>query len=276
MGNFAFPDFYSVYFITFLSPNQYIKYYNEDKNKNYIIISITFYDNCGKIIEYYDEYIGKISKKNGYRTKNYTVAIIRIYSKYPKITLEHIIIDQQINFDTVFNNTKRLTYYYKKLISFKQINLDITTQGFRFSKENLSLYFTNYRARYLICTIPNDIVIITAKKPKCDESLLYFAFILCNLKSTETNDCINCDELQNKYTIFVSRSYYVAKQYGYNETLKSHKLLLWSQSLNKSPIIIYREIRTDNSGLFSIPNGIASQEAIKCVMGEYYPQVRYE
>jgi len=273
IGNFAFPDYYSVYFITFFSPNQKISY-NSFKNiykSSYIILSITFYDNTGKIIEYYDDSI--ISEE--YITNNYCLSIIRIYSKKPSDTLQYLINENNINITNIKRNTEYFTYFYKKIILFKKLDVDWSINSFRFSKENLSLYFTNYRARYLILPINNieKIIIIKSKKPVCGikKSLRYFGFMICNMNNTETDSCINYDDLEDEYTIFIGNLYLKIKKYGYDKSNKSHKII-YLNFLNKNPIIVYREIRINNEGLFSLSSN-ASQYEIKNAMGDYFPNV---
>lgn len=271
IGNFAFPDYYSVYITTFFPPRQKISYasFKQSIQDNYIILSITFYDNSGKIIEYYDDNINSTE----YTTHNYCCAIIRIYSNEPTNTVQYLIHNNKINVDVVKQNTNNFTDFYVRLMRLKKINVDKTICGFRLSKINLSLYFTNYRARYLVCSVDNikDIVIIKATKPECGihKQLRYFGFMVCNITTTETDDCINYDDLENNYTIFVTKSCLHAKNNGYNEHDTSHKIMYWKQT-NDNPIIVYREIRIDNEGLFSL-NNHASQEEIKMVMGDYFP-----
>ena len=48
--------------------------------------------------------------------------------------------------------------------------------------------------------------------------------------------------------------------------------MFWNQD-NNYPIVIYREIRMDNNGLFSLSND-ATQEEIQKAMGEYFPNIK--
>jgi len=271
-GNFAFPDFYSIYIITFLPPHQKISYIKlkDLVKENYNIFSVTFYDSSGKINEYYDDNID--SKE--YITHNYCVSIIRIYSVNPINTLDSLIKEHNIKFDIIKKNTKYFTYFYNKLINLKKINIDKSINEFHFSKENLSLFFTNHRARYLILPIKdiNQTIIITAKKPDCgiNKSIRYFAFMTCNLSTTETDNCINYDDLEDEYTIFVVKSDNNSIINKYDRNNKSHKILLWKSS-NDNPVLVYREIRIDNEGLFSL-NKNASIDEIKKIMGKNYPK----
>ena len=49
----------------------------------------------------------------------------------------------------------------------------------------------------------------------------------------------------------------MSKNNGYNEYDKSHKIMHWKETKDKT-IIVYREIRIDNKGLFTLNNN-ASQ-----------------
>jgi hypothetical protein len=271
MGNIAFPDFYSVYLVAIIPPNQKIALDSFDiKKKNFdfltILFSITLYDCTGKIIVYYDEGIENL--KCIYTTTTYSVAMIRIYCKDPANTLYKLVRDANINFDLVKQNTKTLVNLYKKVISFKKLIADNSIVGFRFSQQNTALYYVNYRARYLVCPMnKEDTIVIRCTKP--DYGIRYFGYMVCDRVTTETEDCVNFDELEKEYVIFVSNSYFNAKNRGYDETNKCNKLLLFK---NNQPVIVYREIRMDKEGLFSLKND-ASQTDIRRVMGEYFPEI---
>lgn len=272
-GNIAFPDYYSLYIMTFLPPNQKIDYHSFDlaMRENYNLLNISFYDNTGKIVEYYNDHIDSTE----YITTDYCIAIVRIYSNNPSNTLNELINENHIQFDIIKQNTAYLTYVYKILINLKKKNLDMSINGFCFSKQNLSLYFTNNSARYLILPVDNteQIIMIRSKKPDCglNKPLRYFAFMTCNLNTTETDDCIYYEKLEDNYTIFVAISDIYAIEKGYDASNRAHKIIYWKMS-NNNPIIVYREIRVDNKGLFSL-NHDASQEDIHRVMGEHYPTI---
>ena len=85
--------------------------------------------------------------------------------------------------------------------------------------------------------------------------------------------CINCFDLDENYIIFVTDSYLNAKKNGYDESNKSHKIIYWKKT-NNYPLIIYREIRMNNEGIFSLTNN-ASEEEIQEVMGNYFPTTQF-
>jgi len=246
INNLAYPDFNSIYFVTFLPKNQKIRYKYKGFD-NTIFVSLTIYNNLGQIIEYNDN---KTDNEN-YTTTEYCVSIIRIYY------------NDRITFNVVTKkNNDTFNYIYKFLISFKKVDINTDISGFRCTNNNTNLYFCNNRAKYLVNPITNkEIVIITGKKNK---EALYCAFMVCNI-NTETDDCISLNKIDEDYTIFVAKKYKIALNYGYDTNNKTHCLLIWNHS-NKTPIIIYRELSYNILG-----QKFFEQQELKKIMGEYYP-----
>lgn len=272
IGNIAFPDYYSIYIVSFLPSQQKIDF-TSFKNTKYLLFSITLYDYTGKIIDSYDDVN---ETKNIYITSQCCMSIIRLYSNEPIKTFDNILLENNnLTRNMIQNNTQKITKIYFNLFQLRKLNIDRNIHGFHFCKENTSLYFINPRAKYLIHTMNNinNTIIIKSKKPDCgyNKPIRYFAYMTCNIMTTETNDCISCDDLQNEYTIYISKNYKNAKLNGYDVNNKSHKFIVWKQD-NKYPMVVYREIRMDNNGLFSLSND-ASQDDIQKAMGEYYPKV---
>jgi len=271
LGNLAFPDYTAIYFICFLPPGQTILFDYDNKEK-YDLLSITFYDSGCQTIMHHDPTI----QLSHYTPNNYCSVIVRIYSPDSTKVREGIISKLHMDFDRITENTKFVTTIYKRLVSLKGIGiLDTSKHYFRFSKQSINLFYPNSRARYLVLPLfsKKNVVVIRSVLPNCGylHPIKYLGFMACNIKTTETDDCVGYDNLEKEYCIFVAESYEAATNYGYDFDNTSHKCLIWSQS-NENPMLVYREVRLDNEALFSLKNN-AEEQDFKEHMGEYYPDV---
>lgn len=271
LGNLAFPDYTAIYFICFLPTGQTILFDYDNKEK-YDLLSITFYDTASQTIMYHDPTVDA----SHYTTKTYCCATVRIYSPDSTKVREGIVSKLHLDFDRITENTKTVTTIYKRLIALKGFGTIYTFEPyFRFSKQPINLFYPNSRARYLVLPLvtKKNVVVIRSVLPDCGYSypITYLGFMACNMKTTETDDCVGYDSLEKEYSIFVAESYQDAIPCGYDSHDKSHKCLLWNKS-NENPMLVYREVRMDNEALFSLHNN-AKEQDIRMQMGDYYPKV---
>ena len=274
MGNIAFPDNSSIYLITFLHPNIEINInLNNINTKQYNLFSITVYNTSGKIIFYYDK---DIIYKKQFKTKDYCAVIIRIYSENSKHVFEELTKKYDLNISQLKKATQYFEYYYKGIISLRRSDIISSCKCFQFSKHPISIFFPNFRAKYLVYSIninEENVIVIEATKPKCGVhlSFRYFGYMICNLKTTETDHSVGYYNLSDKYILFVAKTRALAEKKGYLKDNKKHVCLTWNKT-NDTPIIVYREIRVDQKGIFSLTNS-ASPQQIHEKMGIYYPKI---
>lgn len=287
IGNFAFPDYSAIYFMSFLPPNKTVTWENDviplmlsrtDHTwiPRYNLFSITFYNTAGEIIDFYDDK-KRIVPYVGHTTTQYCAVIIRVYSTDPKQHFSGFYEKYQLQ--DLMNNTHNISAAYKWLVSRRKIHFDDSITQFRFSKQPISMFFPNPRARYLVLPLKtiHQTIIIEGKQPVCglNKYIRYFGFMACNLRTTQTDDCLSYFDLPDNYVIFVSSSMTEALSAGYNPQNPHHKCMFWMSS-NEHPVVVYREIRVDNGGLFSLPVDTALPSEIEYVLGEHYPRIYYK
>jgi hypothetical protein len=152
------------------------------------------------------------------------------------------------------------------------------SQFFIPSSSATTSFFVNYNARYMVAfPKQNNVIRIDGILPKHISPtgrLRFIGFMACDLQTTETDDSISFVSLPERYTIWVAYSKESAEHYGLNVSSRN-VLLLW-KTTTKFPLVVYREIRTDTQGLFSIPLDAEETTPQRCqeLMRHYYPKIQ--
>lgn len=155
----------------------------------------------------------------------------------------------------------------------KLINLQIPTPSpfFKPSSQTTEGLFPNPYATYLIGAPSLTRVIKVQgvfynRKP----SLRFIGFMASNLSTTATDSSINWDQFPtSNYEFYVTYRKKDAEACGWKPGIP---LLFW-KSTNLNPVIVYREVRTVNEGIFNLMS--TSWQDAEQVMGIHYPIITF-
>jgi len=291
--NVAFPDFSVKYFIMSFPSNQSINIKGNIPNYlNYW--AITFYDKSGSIIKHWND-TDFPDFKYSITINHYTsfCIIVRYYFKsintinsfnllpndLPLITHNKYIYSLT-NSNNIIKNSNSLQKLFYKLYSNIHINYNFNDvyihQFFLPNPTAVQCLFPNFDGIYLIA-LPsfNNVIKIQGIIPHSigfPHNIRFIGFMASNLKTTATDSSISFLQLNFSYKLYVSYSVHDAIKYGYNP-LTDH-IILWNTS-NLFPVLIYRQIQIDHSGLFQLKKATSNIDGhiIQHIMKDYYPTI---
>lgn len=300
--NIAFPDRSVQYYISsFIRESRVELRGNLPPPSKVNFFSITLYDTLGlPVSSLIDSNIRSRFGRDEYRLKigedlltsddsTYCI-IVRFYVNDPLDQELHfewlpdIIVDQndcrdeldKVPYPVLLQRTERVNQEILRFLSRRA--LTFLSEHFFFvpSMKQMVSLFINNDARYMIAYPKRHKVIridgILPPNISSRHVLRFVGFMACNMRTTQTDD--SSHSLSNRYVVWVAYSVKSACIFGYDPTHPSHHLLLWQKS-NTTPIIVYREVRTDRRGIFSISNETERISATECrrLMGKYYPVI---
>lgn len=303
--NVAFPDFSIEYFMCSFSGSQTIHFEGEIPNE-LRYWSLTVYDSTGLPYEYWNDTHfpnNKISLTLSNYPFMYYVVVIRYYfpgvspqsssllpSSLPMVqvtnSLGEVIPIRKVSDESRVKNSQDIEKKMYAICSrqFANYNFDNVNkyQFFLPNPSGMSLLFPNANAMYLMVfpkTNDDKVVIhVEGHLPKeigRSYPLRFTSFMASNLKTTRTDDSVSDSFLSPHYHLFVAYQSQNAQTAGWEKQNPSHRLLLWS-STNENPVLIYRQVRTDENGIFSLKSSTQNVDGsvVEKVMGSlYYPRV---
>lgn len=298
--NVAFPDASVQYFVSSFSFHDGVRLVGTlPSGQDVLYTSITTYDTLGNPVgSLFDDQI-VCDKKNQYviligrdikkpNTWSYSI-VLRVYTRHPSKSLNVqmlpslYILDKgswcrlsQPNILSIMQETQSIQRILLKSLSTKHTHRSVGHSFFLPPRSKIQHFFVNTNAVYLV-VFPrrNRVLQIDGVLPENigrDFSRRYISFMACNLDTTQTDESIGFTLLDRFYRIWVAYSRQDAEKFGYSP---GDHLLLW-RAETLAPVLVYREVRTDNNGLSRLAleeNGASSQRCAR-VMGQYYPKVR--
>lgn len=293
--NVAFPDFCIQYFIASFSKKDQVIVTGRIPFLEVSYWSLTLYDTNGlPLYNWTDkDFIGEqysLSLYNGSPTRlpDYYTLIIRFYrnSDYihsnmftwlPRLhcnglELEPVPIRKR-NHDSLSMTVKLYQLLTKRRFSSIQ-----KPRFFLPPSKNLNSLFPNPDAMYLVAfPSKTNVIKIKGKLPKnigINFSRRFLSFMAGDLATTATDDSISNGQLSENYLLFVAFEKKEAKKYGFDPEDPHHHLILWKKG-NQNPLLIYREVRLDQKGLFRFQKETNGKdwEEVRKAMGIYYPMV---
>jgi hypothetical protein len=182
--------------------------------------------------------------------------------------------DQQIiqNSNGIQNLVYKLCMKQSQHYNFSDINYN---KFFLPNPSHLNLLFPNPNAMYLM-VFPgsNNVIRIRGILPPSigkTENVRFIGFMASNLSTSATDDSLSSTQMMRQYTLYVAYTKEDAIQYGYKP---NDNLLLWKSS-NNNPVVIYRQVQINSTGLFYYQSATSniSSTIIEKAMFPFYPQV---
>lgn len=295
MLNVAFPDYSVQYFVMSFPKNATVSLVGTIP-ESIRFWSITLYDTTGTSFQSWNDTLYPTNDYNlQFTTTQICAMIIRYYTNttnsltlttttFLPSTLPTILVEgrklRTVTADQVIKNSNQLEgLLYKtctrqaKKYNFSGMNRH---QFFLGNPKAMQMMFPNSNAMYLI-TFPTStqVIKIQGTLPPAigrKENIRFVGFMACNLYTTRTDDSISDMDLSSSYTLYVAYTKEAAVQHGYK---KGDKLLLWDASTNIHPVVIYRQVQIEITGLFTLSDASSniSGSAIQAIMGNLYPSV---
>ena len=308
--NVAFPDFSIEYFMSSFSGSQTVHFEGIIPTE-LRYWSLTVYDSTGLPYEYWNDTHfpnHKISLTLSNYPFMYYVVVIRYYfprgtpesssllpSSLPTVqvtnSLGEVIPIRKVSDESRLKNSQSIEKKLYTICSrqFANYNFDNVNkyQFFLPNPSGMSLLFPNADAMYLMVFPKTNesfenkkavVLHVEGHLPKeigRSYPLRFTSFMASNLKTTRTDDSVSDSFLSPHFHLFVAYDSQDAQDVGWEKQNPSHRLLLWS-STNENPVLIYRQVRTDRNGIFSLKSSTQNVDGsmVEKVMGSlYYPRV---
>ena len=291
--NVAYPDYSVQYYVMSFPQNTSVTLVGSIP-QSLRFWSITLYDTTGNSIQSWNDTLYPTNHyKLQFTTTQICAMMIRYYtnstnssttttllpSSLPTVTVEGHIMATVSEDQRIKNSTQLQGMLYKtctrqaKKYNFTSVD---THQFFLGNPKAMQMMFPNSNAMYLIAfpTSTNVIKIQGTLPPAIGrkENIRFVGFMACNLDTTRTDDCISDIHLPSSYTVYVAYTKDAAIKHGYK---KGDGLLLWDATTNTHPVVIYRQVQIEVTGLFTLSNASSniSGSAIQTIMGNYYPTI---
>jgi len=285
--NVAFPDFSVRYYVMSFPKGATITLKGTIPS-SLRFWSVTLYDTTGTSIQSWNDTLYPNSTYDiRFTTTQMCAMIVRYYTTTTTSSdfLPTVAVAGRGSLSTVSNtrvtaNSDQLqSLLYKsckrqaKKYNFKNVD---TYQFFLGDPGSMQMMFPNSNAMYLLAfpTSTNVIKIKGVLPPSIGRThnVRFVGFMASDLNTTRTDDSIGDSKLSTNYILYVAFSKKDAAKYGYKE---GDPILLWDKSTNTRPVVIYRQVQIDQSGLFTLSDAASNINglAIKTIMGSYYPTI---
>lgn len=207
--------------------------------------------------------------------------IYRVYTTDNKEPLQPLI---QINDDIiypvpnkkVYETTRSITPTIINFLSRRDIVIENRFEQFALPPAQLYGLFPNPDSCYMVVfPKPGHVTILHGVlPPKIGRQypLRFIGFMACDLKTTSTYASISNQRLKTKYKIYIATNKKEAVKAGWTT---EDPLLLFPKEDDMN-IIVYREVRTDRTGIASPVVKRKDANAAKKAMGRYYPIVQFK